>query len=184
MASKKTKKSSQVALGGIASGLCLLMMFMTGMIPFGEYALPAFAGIILIAVAIENGSKTATLVYFAVSLLGLFLVPVKESAMLFLFFFGYYPILQMQLNKIKVAPLRVIIKFVIFNVSIVASYFLIINLFGLTEILDEFGSFGQYSALFLLVFGNIFFLVYDFAVNNLNYVYINYFRPKFLRRVG
>ena len=38
-------KSTQVAVGGMASGLCLLLMFMTGMVPFSEYAFPAFAGI-------------------------------------------------------------------------------------------------------------------------------------------
>ena len=31
-------KSSQVAIGGMASGLCLLLMFLTGMIPFSEYS--------------------------------------------------------------------------------------------------------------------------------------------------
>ena len=42
-------KSSQVAVGGMASGLCLLLMFLTGMIPFSEYACPTFAGLVLIA---------------------------------------------------------------------------------------------------------------------------------------
>ena len=46
-------KSSQVAIGGMASGLCLLLMFLTGMIPFSEYACPTFAGLVLIAVAEE-----------------------------------------------------------------------------------------------------------------------------------
>ena len=61
-------KSSQVAVGGMASGLCLLIMFLTGLIPFSEYACPTFAGLVLIAVAEEMGRKTAFLVYGAVSL--------------------------------------------------------------------------------------------------------------------
>ena len=48
-------KSSQVAIGGMASGLCLLLMFLTVMIPFSEYACPTFAGLVLIAVAEEMG---------------------------------------------------------------------------------------------------------------------------------
>lgn len=181
---KKAKKSTQVALGGLAAALCLLLMFMTGMIPFGEYALPAFAGIILIAVVVENGSKTATLVYAAVSILAIFMVPRIEASMMFIFFFGYYPILQTQLIKIRFKPLQYLVKFAIFNVMIVSAYLVVIHLFGLTEILDSFGSFGKYSALVLLALGNVFFGIYDFTVDNLHYVYINWFRPKFLRRVG
>ena len=64
-------KSSQVAIGGMASGLCLLLMFLTGMIPFSEYACPTFAGLVLIAVAEEMGRKTAFIVYGATALLSL-----------------------------------------------------------------------------------------------------------------
>ena len=56
------KKSTQVALGGLAAALCTLLMFLTGMIPFATYALPAAAGIVLVAVVVENGASTAALV--------------------------------------------------------------------------------------------------------------------------
>ena len=88
------KKSGQVALGGIATGMCIALMFATGMIPFSYYALPALAGLVLIAVREENGLSTALIVFAAVSLLSVFVVPIKEAALLFIAFFGYYPILQ------------------------------------------------------------------------------------------
>jgi|GEM_PF-4581040 len=65
------KKSGQVALGGIATGMCIALMFATGMIPFSYYALPALAGLVLIAVREENGLSTALIVFAAVSLLQL-----------------------------------------------------------------------------------------------------------------
>lgn len=181
---KKAKKSTQVALGGLASALCLLLMFMTGIIPFGEYALPAFAGIVIIAIVVENGCKSAVLVYAAVSVLSIFLVPRPEAAMMFIFFFGYYPILQTKLVKIKPKVLQYLLKFIIFNVAVISAYMVVIYVMGINEIMEEFGSFGQYSALVLLLLGNVFFGIYDFTVDNLHYVYINWFRPKFLRRVG
>ncbi|MEG0754728.1 MAG: hypothetical protein RR461_12900, partial [Angelakisella sp.] len=162
----------------------LLLMFMTGIIPFGEYALPAFAGIVIIAVVVENGCKTAVLVYAAVSILAIFMVPIKEAALLFIFFFGYYPILQTKLVQIQSKPLQYALKFIIFNVAVIAAYAVVIYVMGISEILDEFGSFGKYSALILLALGNVFFGIYDFTVDNLHYVYIHWFRPKFLRRVG
>lgn len=181
---KKAKKSTQVAIGGLAAALCLVLMFLTGMIPFGNYALPAFAGFVLIAVDVENGGKTAVLVYLAVSILSIFMVPVKEAALLFIFFFGYYPVLQTRLCAIKPKPVRYAVKLIIFNVAVIAAYLVVIYVLGITEILEEFGSFGAYSALVLLILGNVFFVVYDIAVSNLTDVYISWFRPKFLRRVG
>jgi len=178
-------KSSQVAVGGMASGLCLLLMFMTGIIPFSEYACPTFAGLVLIAVVEELGRGTALIVYVAASLLGLLLSPRKEAAILFIFFFGYYPTIRGALElKLRPKPLRWLVKFLIFNSMVVLGYIIIVNVMGITEILEEFGGFGKYSALVLLAFGNVFFVVYDYMVGNLTDVYRDYFAPRFLRRGG
>ena len=37
-------------MGGLASALCVLLMFLTGMVPFATYAMPAAAGTVLLAV--------------------------------------------------------------------------------------------------------------------------------------
>ena len=176
-------KSSQVAVGGMASGLCLLIMFLTGLIPFSEYACPTFAGLVLIAVAEEMGRKTAFLVYGAVSLLSILLTPIKEAAILFLFFFGYYPVIRgLLMEKIGLRPLRLVVKLILFNATIILAYLVVIHVLGIPDILEEFGSFGKYSALVLLLIGDVFFLVYDYTVGNLTDVYRDYFAPKFLRK--
>lgn len=178
-----SKKSTQVALGGLSAALCLILMFMTGMIPFATYALPAAAGIVLIIVSIENGPKTAAIVYVAVSLLSIFIVPDREAAVMFIFFFGYYPILKPILEKLKPWIFNEIIKLIIFNASMVVGYLFIIYVLGIPDILSDFGDFGKYSALIILGMGNIVFFVYDFALTNLTYVYIHRFRPKILKRM-
>ncbi len=178
------KKSQQVALGGIATGLCIVIMFLTGMIPFSYYALPALAGLLLIAVKEENGMKTALIVYAAVSLLSLLVVPIKEAALLFVAFFGYYPIVRDSLSRIRPGVLSVVLRFIIFNAAVIAAYWVIVNVFGIAEILEEFGDFGKYSVLVLLGFGNVFFLVYDFAIRNITLAYRNWFRPKFLKKAS
>ena len=45
-------KSKQIAAGGIASSLCLLTIFLTGVFPFATYALPAIAGTLLVVVVL------------------------------------------------------------------------------------------------------------------------------------
>ena len=94
------RKSTQVAIGGVASSLCLLMMFLTGLIPFSTYCFPAFAGIVLIAVAEENGPRTAVMVYVATSVLSLFIVPDREAVMLFIMLLGYYPTLKPYIERL------------------------------------------------------------------------------------
>ena len=43
------KKSTQVAMGGIASALCLLLMLLT-IIPIATYTMPALAGMVLFGI--------------------------------------------------------------------------------------------------------------------------------------
>ena len=114
--------------------------------------------------------------------MSMLIVPVKESAMLFLFFFGYYPILLPRLNRIRPRIARRTVKFLIFNVSVIIAYFLLINLFGLTEILDSSGLFGQFSLLILWLAGNFLLIVYDNCSAKMYLAYLYWFRPRFLRK--
>lgn len=176
------KKSTQVALGGVCASLCLFLIFMTCMFPFTQFAFPALAGIVLIAVIIENGTSTAILVYVAVALLSLIVVPDKEAALMFVGFFGYYPILKVKLERIPLRALEYFCKFAVFNVSVVSCYLILIYLLGIDEVLDQSGVFGKYSIAILLVVGNVMFFIYDIAVTNLSYVYLHWFRPRIMRR--
>ena len=177
-------RSYRVAMGGLASALALLFMFMTGMIPFATYVLPAFAGIILIAIVVDLGRRWATMVYIAISLLSLLITPDKESTVLFIFFFGYYPIIKTVLEHIKPKVLRFLTKLSIFNLAVIGAYMVIIYVLMIPDMLEEFGDFGRYSVLIMLIVGNITFVVYDFAVGNIYEVYTKWFKPKFLRRRG
>ena len=178
----RAKKSTQVAIGGMASALFLLLMFMTGMIPFATFALPALAGIVLIAVVVEMGRSTALLVYAAVSLLSLFMCPDKEAAMMFIGFFGFYPILKGLLDQIRLRPLRMAAKFCVFNAAIVASYWIIINLFGLTEILEEMGAFGSATLFVTWLMGNAVFVAFDIALGRICWAYEHVLRYRFFRK--
>lgn len=177
------KKSTQVAMGGIASALCLLLMLLT-IIPIATYTMPALAGMVLIVVVIENGYSTAWMVYAAVGFLSLFICPDKEAAMLFVGFFGYYPIIKGKLERIRIRAGEYTVKFIIFNAAMVANYLVIIFLFGMQKILEEVGPLGQYSVLALLALGNVVFFVYDLALSKIIMAYKYVLRKKIFRRIG
>lgn len=153
---------------------------MTGFVPFGEFALPAAAGAVLVAVACENGVSVAFTVYSAAALLALIVSPVKESAVLFAAFFGYYPIICPMLSKIKSKAVRVAAKFGIFNFSVVGGYFLLIKIFGFQLGAAANHPLAKFALLGLLVMGNVFFLLYDFLIKLLYPIYLTKFRTKYL----
>ena len=176
-------KSTKIAVGGVFSALCLLLMLMSGMVPFSTYAIPALAGAMLIAVLIEAGRKAAVMVYISVSLLSIFAAPDKEAAMIFVSLCGYYPLLKEWLEQLSSRMIEYILKFAVFNAAIVLGYAAITRIFGFPSItVDDMGTFGRYTALVLLLAGNVVFFIYDIALTRFIFTYLNWFRPKFLRR--
>ena len=177
------KKSSQVALGGVVASLCILLMLMTGFFPFLTYAAPAAAGFLLIAVIVDCGYRWAMLVYLVVALLSIFVVPDKQAAMIFVFL-GYYPVLKDYLDHhMKSRAVQCIIKFVVFNLSILAAYGLMIYVFQMPDVMTEMGTLGQFTGLVTLLAGNIVFIVFELALTRIFYFYRHFFRPHFLRKV-
>ena len=145
-------------------------MFLTGLIPIGTYALPAIAGVLLIVAVIEIGAKWAWMIYAAVAVLSLLFAADKEAALLFVLFFGYYPVLKSFLERISNKVLSWISKFAVFNVAVVACFFLAVNFLQLPE--DSFTVFGIYLPWVFLILGNAVFLIYDIALSGLVATYV------------
>ena len=163
-------KSGKIALGGLLTALGVVLMFLTGLIPIGTYALPAIAGVLLIVAVIEIGAKWAWMIYAAVALLSLLFAADKEAALLFVLFFGYYPVLKSFLERISNKVLSWISKFAVFNVAVVACFFLAVNFLQLPE--DSFTVFGIYLPWVFLILGNAVFLIYDIALSGLVATYV------------
>ena len=174
------RRSSQVALGGIFSALCLIFMMIT-IIPFGTYALPVLAGALLFPVVIEVGSRTAALVYISVSLLSIFLVPDKEAVMLFVVFFGYYPILKEKMEKLRPLWVERVVKFLVFNASVTLGYYITLYVIGVARMMEDFGEAGTIFMIIMLLMGNAFFFLYDIALTRYISLYLYRFRKKLIR---
>ena len=163
-------KSGKIALGGLLTALGVVLMFLTGLIPIGTYALPAIAGVLLIVAVIEIGAKWAWMIYAAVAVLSLLFAADKEAALWFVLFFGYYPVLKSFLERISNKVLSWISKFAVFNVAVVACFFLAVNFLQLPE--DSFTVFGIYLPWVFLILGNAVFLIYDIALSGLVATYV------------
>ncbi len=153
--------SYRVALGGIVSSLCLLCMFLAGIMPMFYLILPMVAGILLMIIAEEVSLSWAWLTYIAVGILSLFITADKESALVFIMIFGHFPIIRLYLEKLKLKILRWLIKLVIFNACAVSFFYVTVYIFGIREMLEEMNEYGKYGAMILLVLCNILFVLYD-----------------------
>ncbi len=168
--------SYRVALGGIVSSLCLLCMFLSGIMPMFYLILPMIAGILLMIIAEEVSLSWAWLTYISVGILSLFITADKESALVFIMIFGHFPIIRLHLEKIKFKILRWLIKLVIFNACALSFFYVTVYIFGIKQMLEEMNEIGRYGAVILLILCNIIFVLYDLNL----YLMYSIYKVKFM----
>lgn len=102
--------------------------------------------------------------YTATSLLSFILVPDRECMLMYVLFFGYYPILYPYIEKIKKFKiLKWILKLLLFNFMVMLVQLAMIYLFGI-PFLEE-GE-GIFIIVIFAVLMNILFVIYDFVIKN------------------
>lgn len=168
------KNTGKIALCGVLSALSVAVMLFS-YFPSMTYAVPAIAGMVFIILVVETDYKWAFTAFGTTSILVLLLAE-PEAKLMFVAFFGYYPILKGIIEKLRNPVLEYGLKFLIFNVVMIAAYLLIIFVFQTP--VESMGDFAKYSLWLLWGLGNLTFLVYDFAVTCIVSVYINRLHPR------
>ncbi len=161
------KNTNKITLCAIMSALATVIMLVS-YFPYLTYAVPAVAGLCIMAVVIEINLKWAFFSYIISSVL-VFMFAETESKLLYIFLFGYYPIIKSLIEKIGNQIIEWILKLLNFNISVVLAYFILTKLFMLP--LGDFGPLAQYGVIILLGLGNIVFVVYDIAVSRMSQFY-------------
>lgn len=168
------KQTNKLTFSGIMAALATSVM-MLSFFPYLTYAIPAIAGLFIMVVVIEINCKWALGAYIASALL-VFLLGDPESRLLYIFFFGYYPIAKALTERLRKPVIEWIIKEVIFNASVLLVYYIFTSFMGGS--LEEFGEWGKYGAIILLALGNVVFVCYDIAVSRMAMMYISVIHPK------
>ncbi len=176
----RKKLSFKVALGGIIAALSILLMVIAGVTTTLVYAIPMVVGAILMVLVVEFGAGFAALVYVAVSVISILVLGNKEAAIMYIAFFGYYPIIKSFLEKYLKKILCWIVKYLIFNSAMVASYFIVSKIFMIS--FDDLEALGKFALPFLLLAGNILFVMYDIILTRLVSIYIYKWR-KYVKRM-
>ena len=156
MQSKRTP-ASVIALGGVMAALAVVIMSLGGLIPVATYVCPMLCALLLQLVLKLCGSRIAWAWYGAVAILGLLMSPDKEAAAVFVFL-GYYPIVKPWLDRRRAKWLW---KGLLFNGATLLMYWLLMHLFGMAAVTEEFQDLGIAMTAVLLILGNVTFFLLD-----------------------
>ena len=178
----RKKETMKIALCGIIAALCIVILTMGYLFPFATYVCPAAAAMLLMPVVYEYRQKTAFTLFVAVSLLGLMLVPEQEMMFMFIFVFGLYTVIKISVDRIKAKPVRFLAKLCYINISLVVSYGILLFVFPVAALVNEFSGYGAAFVALLMLMFNLTFFLYDKAVEKLLIIYVYRFRPKLFRQ--
>lgn len=157
MASSKRNSAYAVALGGVLAALGVVVMCLGTLIPVATFLCPMVCMILAQVVMKTCGGKMGWAWYGAVAVLSLLLAPDKEAAAVFAAL-GYYPMVKPRLERKKLPWLW---KGLLFNAVILALYWLLIHLFGLDALAEEFAEAGRVMTVVMLILGNVTFFLLD-----------------------
>ena len=157
MGKHRSNTAFSVALGGILAALAVVIMCLGGLIPVATFVCPALCILMLKVVCGQCGSRMGWAWYGAVSILCALMSPDKEAAAVFVFL-GYYPIVKPRMDKLPVAWLW---KLLFFNCAVAVMYYLLLHIFGMTELAQEYAGLGLVMLAVMLLLGNITFFLLD-----------------------
>lgn len=181
MTKKKPHISYIVSLCGIMSAVSLVLLFFLGMIPAFEYISPAVSGICLWIVAERLGTRYGMMSYLAVGMLCLFISPNYEASMMFIFLLGWYPIARQYFMKLPHALLRWSVKLCVYAAAAISCYWVLINLMGMKQLMEDMGELGEYGPWILLGMGAVAFVMYDIFLGLFKPFYDGIIKPKLIK---
>ena len=128
----------------------------------------AVAGLVPAAGVISGGLGAGFLCYGATALLGVLLLPDKGCTLLYVLFFGLYPMVKYAVERLRRLPVELVLKLAFFNLI------LVIFLFGFSALLFPLLPERMHVPLSLFGLGNVVFLIYDYGFSKL----ITYFASR------
>jgi len=163
------RQSRRIALCGLMTALGTVILSLGGWIPLTSIAFPMLAMLSLIPVVSDYGVKTALVQYTATAVLGLLFCADQEASLLYVFL-GWYPAMRPRLEKMPKWA-GTVCKAGIYCIAMSLMYALILFLFRLEAVVEEFAGYSAWMIVGLLALGCVTFLIFDRAIGLLSSVY-------------
>lgn len=157
-----------VALSAMLTALSLALLYMAALMPSGRMGLTAAAGFFPAAAVVSCGLPAGFLCYGGTAILALLLLTDKGLALLYLLFFGLYPVLKGVIERIRRLPLELLLKLLFFN-----GVFSLV-LLGFSALFFSLVAWEGLPLWGLYLAGNGVFLLYDFGFSKV----ISFYRQR------
>ena len=164
------KSAKPMAYCAMTAALGVVLMVLGAFLELGIYAAPILVGLCFVPLGKLYGWRWQLSLYIVTGILCLLLVPNIEQNLLFIAFFGWYPMLHPVLQKLP-AVLRWICKLAVFNAAIVGAEWLVMKVLAPEVIAPVFLA-------ILLLLGNVTFVVYDFLIPRMDLLLQRIFHKK------
>ncbi|MBQ9664038.1 MAG: hypothetical protein IJV40_12885 [Oscillospiraceae bacterium] len=176
MNKKPFSPAFMLALCALMAALGTVIMLSSGVIPILTYASPLIAGLTLIPVLYEFGSKYAWMTWLVTALLSLMICADREAAFFYLFL-GYYPIVKLRLDRIPSKTVRIAAKLGTVSAGICLLFLLLTFVLGLEDMKSEL-------LLNIAVYGMLIgvMMIYDRTLDRMMLVYVKRLRDRLIRK--
>ncbi len=144
-----------ISICAMMAALCVVILALGSLVESLDISLAILAGLVVLIVATEYADRVGFSVFAVVSVLSL-LLPLKSAGILFLSFFGWYPMVQKRIQMLPPFFCRVV-KFLVFNLILVLLLFLSAFVTGTVEAKLIYAT--------TLVFANLCFYLYDLLLD-------------------
>lgn len=151
------KNSKVIAYSGVATALSVVMLFLGSIVWVLGYTMPLVASLIMIVLLESVSKKSALLTFVSTSVISFILLNDKECVLLYVLFFGYYPLIRDKLNDIKPKFLSYLLKLVSFNAAMILTQILCVYVFGIP--FDDM--LGKWGIVVFVLCLNLVFIVFD-----------------------
>ena len=94
---------------------------------------------------------------------------------------GYYPMLKRHIDKLRPAPVRLVIKLGVFAAATALMYLILLVLFPVNDIIEEFAGMGTAMTIALAAIGLLTFILLDVLLVRLRRIYLYKLRPKLVK---
>lgn len=154
---RRQKRTRQVALCAMLSGVALVILMLACIVPSGRLGVTALAGLCVGTAFCATGLSGGAGCYGASALLSLLLLPDKAVALCYTLLFGLYPLLKAAIEALRRLAAEWVLKLMAGNILMVLLYHIFQA--GLGAAVEEYHL--SFPGLWLM--GNGVFICYDIA---------------------
>ena len=157
--------AGRTALTGLLAALSLICLYLAALAPSGKLGLVALAGLFPAGAVVSAGLAAGFFCYGAAGILGLLLLPSKSAALLYLIFFGLWPMVKSLLERLPSRVLEWAGKLACCNAALAVLWF------GLRAIFLPFLPAALSQSWMVFAAGNLGFVLYDLGFSGVIAVY-------------